>query len=287
MLDLFSIENLRKWESQKNKLLRFHWDFYNELAFQRKEIADELKQALCEAAQDSYEFKAWQRIVKYKYCLDPLSPAGSLKEPGGRFNIPNINSSEIQSFPALYIAEDAETAFPEVFGRQKDSQDGKLSVADLALAKGTSFLNVSLSGEVELIVNLFDKKRIKLFLNLIKSFSVSRRLINAAKKLDLPSPGVIKDMRELTNHLLEPNWREACMLFDIPANCQIFGQVVANAKIGGVLYPSKFTGGRCLALFPQNFVDSFVALDEGYPDEVSLERLDVKTWPSMKAKWNI
>lgn len=124
ILDTFSAENLELCEIQKDKILRYYWDLYSDFAYERHKIADQLRTSLLEASS-SYEFKNWQRQVRYKYSLVPLSPKGSLMEPGGRFNIPQMDSDQFQSFPALYIAENKETVMQEAGQSGKGS--GQLS----------------------------------------------------------------------------------------------------------------------------------------------------------------
>lgn len=78
--------------------------------------------------------------------------------------------------------------------------------------------------------------------------------------------------------MLEPHWRAWCMQFDIPANCQIFGQLVASSGIEGILYPSKFSKKKnCLAIYPQNFDSSSYVAIEGDMPEGALSRLDLNT----------
>ena len=75
------------------------------------------------------------------------------------------------------------------------------------------------------------------------------------------------------------------MQFDVPVASQIFGQLGADAGVGGILYTSKFTGKDCLAIFPQNFDDlagSFIQLDDAAPAENKIRRLDAKTWDQLK-----
>lgn len=126
-LDSFSIKDLKQWEACKEKILRYHWDFYCVLAYERRKIANELRIALLEAARRPYEFDGWQRQVKYKYSLTPLSPRGSLFEPGGRFNIPNMNPEQIPPFPALYIGEDKQTTLQEA-GQTDNCSEGLSSL---------------------------------------------------------------------------------------------------------------------------------------------------------------
>ncbi len=269
-------ENFTDFEIQKDRILRYYWNFYNDLAYQRHKIADQLYQALLETTTRPYEFKEWQRQVRYKYSLTPLSPKGSLIEPGGRFNIPTMNPEQIPPFPALYIAENKETVLQEA--GQKEKAPKGLSALDLALVKKESISIVAVNGRLESIIDLHEPKRLQPFLNLIKKFSISQEIVRAAKEIEIAPPKIARSLHSFIDSLLEPNWRAWCMQFDIPANCQIFGQLVANAGIEGILYPSKFTKKKCLAIYPQNFdLDSFVAI-EGERPEGADARLDVKTY---------
>lgn len=282
LLDSFSANDLDAWETQKDQILRYYWDFYNDLAYQRHKIADSLRTALLEAAVGPYEFNGWQRQVRYKYSLNPLSPKGSLIEPGGRFNIPDVNPDQIPPFPALYIAEDKETTLQEA-GQQKNNS-GSLSGLDLALIKKDSISIVALSGKLESIIDLRHPKKLKSFLKLIKQFSISESIIQMAEKIGLERPQTVRTLESLIGSLLEPDWRAWNIQFDIPANSQIFGQLVANTGIEGILYPSKFTKKKCLAIFPQNLdMESFIAVDGDTPEGVIVSRLDVNTWPLLKA----
>jgi hypothetical protein len=86
VLDSGLIADIPKTKELFEKRAQFHWEFYSELAYLRNQIYDALKTSLREVAAP-FEFLGWQRAVKYKYSLDPLSTKGSLVDPGGRFNI--------------------------------------------------------------------------------------------------------------------------------------------------------------------------------------------------------
>jgi hypothetical protein len=45
-----------------------------------------------------FKIERWQKAVKYKHALTPLSVRGSLIEPGGRFNIGGTDT-RFSSFP--------------------------------------------------------------------------------------------------------------------------------------------------------------------------------------------
>ena len=129
-------------------------------------------------------------------------------------------------------------------------------------------------GKLGSVIDLNDLKKLKHFLKLIKGMSASKNTIKAAKEIGLLPPLAVRTLKDLEKSLLEPNWRAMCIQFDIPSNSQIFGQLVVNAGIEGIIYPSKFTKKKCLAIYPQNFdADSFIALKDDAPDG-SITRLD-------------
>lgn len=279
LLDRFSAEDIRHWTAFKDKILRFHWEHYSALAFERSKIADKLREALLQAAGGPFEFKRWQRLVKYKYTLEPLSTAGSLKEPGGRFNIPDINPQQFPPFPALYVAEDKETALAETLG-QRETAGGRLSASDLALTKKDSVSIVSVSGRLDSVIDLHQLGSLQPFLDLIKDFPVPGHLIRIAKEMGVEPPRLVGTVGELETALLGPRWRAMPMQFDVPASCQIFGQLVAKAAIEGILYPSRLTGMKCLAIFTEDFEnDSFVELDDRPPAGTKVVRLDAGSPP--------
>ncbi len=60
------------------------------------------------------------------------------------------------------------------------------------------------------------------------------------------------------------------MQVDVPANPQIFGRIALDAGIEGIIYASVLTRKDCLAVYPQNFLNSsaFVELDDLAPEGV-------------------
>lgn len=70
--------------------------------------------------------------------------------------------------------------------------------------------------------------------------------------------------------------------YDIPAHYQIFGHIIHQAEIEGILYPSKLTACLCLAIFPKNFVgtgtDSYLKLDDEAPHEKIPAKIDATNW---------
>lgn len=254
------------------ELVEFHWRYYSELAFQRKNIREQLNASLRNAAT-AFEFSQWQRIVRYKYSLDPLSAKGSLSDPGGRFNIGAIDPTRYPMFPALYLAADKGTAFAEVLGRDKSAE--LLTPEELALTKPDSISAVSVSGRLDAILDIRGLNNLAQFVNLIKAFRLSRSLVVEARRLGLPLQ-LIATVAELKRVLMVDNWRNWPMLYDAPAGGQIFGGIAVDAGIEGILYESVLTGKKCLALFPQNFLNSssYVELDDPVPSDAVRKRID-------------
>ena len=284
LLDQFSVDDIKRWAAFKDRILKFHWDYYNDLAYKRSKIADGIKKSLLGAAQKTYTFSNWQRTVKYKYTLKPLSVAGSMMDPGGRFNIGDFNPSQFPPFPALYLARDKDTTLQEFLSQKIDpGKNPQLDPLDFALTNEASISIVSLSGSLASIINLKEPENFQPFVDLIKDFDIPKDLKEDAQKIGLPEPDLIRTVPKFIDALLVSNWRAWPMQFDVPYSSQIFGQLVADAGIEGILYPSKFTGKDCLAVFPQNFdADSFVELEGELPLGVTTRRLDVKTFPSLK-----
>src|SRR6266852_6330446 len=180
VLDSGQISDILQSKVRFEQLVEFHWDYYSELAFQRNQIREQLKSSLREKAQ-TFEFSKWQRIVRYKYSLAPLSTKGSLTDPGGRFNIGELDRTRYRVFPALYIAADKGTALAEVLGR--DESTGSFTPEELALTKPDSITTVSVSGKLESVIDIRDGNNLAGFVGLIKDFRLSGSLVRKARKL--------------------------------------------------------------------------------------------------------
>ena len=146
-LDSGRVSEITKSKKRFEELVSFHWRYYAELAFQRRRVRGELNKVLREAATP-LDFSRWQRVVKFRYTLDPLGAKGSLADPGGRFNIGAIDPMRYPMFPALYLAADKGTALAEVLGR--DARSGSLTPEELALTKPDSISVLSASGRIRL-----------------------------------------------------------------------------------------------------------------------------------------
>ena len=279
VLEAGSVSDIERYQRNADAVAAFNWKFYAELAYQRSQIEGELVVALSRAATGPSRFDRWQRAVKWKYSLDPLNTLGSIQYGGGRFNAGTIDPKLFPIFPALYITEDKDTALQETLG-QSALQDAHLLAREIALTAPQSESLISVSGEVETIIDLSHSENLQPFVDLLAEIKIPPYLHHDAKKLGIGPLDVVKTTDELIGNLLQPTWRELPQVVDVPANCQLFGQLVRSAGIGGILYPSKFTDKKCLVLYPQNFenTSSYIELDDEGPENVSLKRIDKSNW---------
>ncbi len=279
LLEQGTLAELRLAKERTSALLRFHWDYYSELARQRNAIWDEIQKGLIQASISDFKFRNYQRAVKWKYGLHPLSTAGSLSDIGGRFNTGSKVNSEVPHFPALYLAVDKDTALQETLGQIPPTTQA-MTAKEIALTNPQSEVIVSVSGQLEKVFDLRNLESLESFFRLIRNFSVSPALLAAAKFLNIEPPGLIRSRQQLLGSLLLDAWRVAPTNYDIPANPQIFGHLIDQAGIEGIIYPSKLTGKDCLVIFPHNFEasSSYLSLDHEPPHPKVPSRIDKNNW---------
>lgn len=277
-LDQFDKKNIKKWKQQFQEIAKYYWDHYCFFAHQRSLIFDKLKNSLASNCK-SFEFSKWHRVISYQFSLTPLSARGSiLNDPGGRFNIGDIDQIKFSQFPALYLAEDFETAYKEKYGLYQKEKVSGLTSEELALTSEEAATHVLVKGKIGEVLDITESGTLKDFFNLIKTIHLPSEFIKRATKLKIPPLPHVKSLNELSATLLNPHWRNLPMQVDIPANSQILGQIAHSSGIQGILYSSKMSlDKKCLAIFPENFAGSadFIQLEDGpTPSEVEHTRLD-------------
>lgn len=278
-LERFSRASLHQWLAAKTHLDTLQRALYFELEPLRQRNEARLRDALLSQTLSSFEFDGWSRIVDYRYGLEPLSVAGSLKAEGGRFNIGSeLSPAAFTAIPALYVAEDYETAFRERLAGPSSVKSGDLSAQELALRSPGSFTQVRLRGLIENLLDIGNLETLRAFASVLREFPIPRDVRQLARKLGLrPPPWLIRSPVTLQRQLLHPNWRMLPQQFDLPANSQIFGRIAAAAGIHGILYPSsRHVAKRCIALFPQNWPESnsFIEVTDQAPEGAHLTRID-------------
>ena len=283
VLEEGSLSELRAYKQGWQKWINFYQKEYLELSSQREAIKDSLLESLQRKCITDYSFKGWQRTVKFRYSLHPLSCVGSMSFVGQRFNYGKDTNKNLTPFPALYLAEDKNTSFQEVLGGEGN---GELNSLELALTSEESISMVTVSGNLERVFDLRDSSSLGNFFSLIKNFKFSPELKKEARVLKLDAPVVITKLKDLWDSIILKDWRAKVVRFDVPSNGQILGDLLNEAKISGVLYKSKFTGKDCLAIFPETFNNSnnTVRLNDQVPHQET--PIEINSFNAIVARMN-
>lgn len=279
ILDAFTERDLETWDTRSVDLQRYHDRVYYDLERHRAEHYDELCAALRAIPGTSVSLKGWARVTDWRWSLTPLSPVGSLRGIGGRFNIGSeLDRARGQEFPCLYLAHDADTAFREYFGGPLSARSARLTLSEFALRRETSFTTFYLNGQLDHVFDLRESSNLTGFTKIIAKFNLSSDTEKFARKVKLPARQLIRTQTDLRKKLLAlPSvWRGEPQMFGIPAPSQMFGRFVRDAGFEAVLYPSQRGGQECLAVFPQNFrtSDSCVEVVGALPSGASCHVLD-------------
>jgi RES domain-containing protein len=278
-LDRFTTTSLHQWTTAANRLQALHRALYFGLEPLRQQDSARLIDAMRSGTRNNFSINDWSRVVDYRYTLEPLSVAGSVKNDGGRFNIgAGLSPGSFTPFSALYLADDYPTALLERFGPTTVSKQAGLTAEDLALRKPASFTQVRVRGLLDNVLDVGDLAVLRPIADIIKEFRLPKSVMPTARKLGFrQAPWLIRSAIMLQRQLLHTNWRMLPMQFELPSNSQIFGRLVSAAGVHGILYPStKDSAHQCLALFPQNWADSgsFVEVADAVPEGARNIRID-------------
>lgn len=255
-LDSFTEADIEYWHTRSVDARRYGNAVYFDLEKQRVAHHDELVSAVRNAGGIEVPICDWVRITDYQWCLAPLSPIGSLKRIGGRFNIGEDLDLRAKPFPALYIAHDTDTAMFEYFGGPPSST--ALSSHEMMLRRSTSFTTFIIDGQLENVFDLRDYSKLTEFASIIRKFTLTKETRDIARKCSLPPRALMRSPRLMQEKILEASkdWRVEPLMADIPATCQIFARYIEAAGYEGLLYPSQQGGTLCLAIYPRNFTGS-------------------------------
>jgi RES domain-containing protein len=278
VLEEFTHASLSKWRTAGKNLNQFSQSLFFDLEKHRNQHSNELLEAIRSSTRGPFEFKHWGRLVDYQYTNQPLSTAGSVKRDGGRFNIGGgLNPATYSPFPALYVAEDFETAYREKFSIERSVQGGGLTTDELALRRESSFTFVGMSGRAESVLDIGDPKSLQATAKVLAQFKMPRSIASLGRMLHLKPPDLVRSANGLQRQLLHPYWRAEPAQHGLPSNSQIFGRLCVAAGVQAILYPSTRNGGkRCIALLTQNWKQSsaYVELDGLIAPEVRVVRVD-------------
>ena len=280
-LDRFSEKNLKQWESASEDLNRLESILYFGLEPERRSKREQLLAALNSHAGISVDLSDWVRIVTYQFSDQPLSSAGSLHSYGGRFNAGcDLDDNTLNPWPALYVAENYETAFREKFQLAHDGKIDGLSASELALENGVSHATLFLQGRIMKAFDLTSKESLVSIAKVLSKIHLPDDAKKIMKRLKIPQNGLtmIRTAKQLFDLATEANWTVNPVQFGLPAQSHILAELIRAAGFEAVLYKSTKGIGKCLAIFPEKMSEgSFVELRDTSKPGVTQVKLDSNT----------
>jgi len=280
-LDRFTETTLKRWQTAAQDLDELEDILYFGPEPERRRLRPEILAALQRVAPAPLSTDGWVRVVTYRYGNQPLSCAGSLVGAGGRFNAGmDLDGSTLQPWPALYVAEDYETAFREKFQLAQGERVNGLSPQELALETGKSHSTVFVNGRFARVFDLTSDSTLTPLAAVLRKIKLPPRARVLRKKLGI-KPGEIymaQTAKQLYDMVIVQNWRMLPVQFGLPARSQILAEMIRAADFEGIMYKSTKGPGRCLAIFPDKLDDaSFLELADATPPGVKFNRLDQQT----------
>lgn len=280
-LDRFTTQDLQKWEQASANLDQLWDSLYFGVEPERRKLRHQLIEAIKGVGHTSLQLDHWVRIVTYQYSLEPLTCAGSLQALGGRFNAGyELDANTMRPWPALYLAQNFETAFREKFQLATDENVDGLTPQDLSLEGAVSHTTVFVNGQLNRVFDMTAFTSLISVAKVLSKIKLPSDVAALARKLkfDRNTFLMVKTGQQLFNAAVKQNWRVLPTQFGLPAPSQILAQFIRNTGYEAILYPSSKGSGKCLAVFPANLGDdSFVQLMDEAPSEKTTKRLDQST----------
>lgn len=289
-LDRFSDESIDRWNAYSKDLDELAANLYFALEPERRRLRSELIAALQQHQSSPVNIQGWVRIVDFQFTLMPLSSAGSLTGYGARFNVGmDLDPGTLNPWPALYIAEDYETAYREKFQLKSSQLIDGLKPEELALEHGRSHTTVILQGQIDCVFDMTAPRHLDAVANVLKKIKMPERAKSLKKRLRM-KPGDLSMVQSglgLYHAVLQHNWRLQPAQFGLPARSHVLAELVRAAGFEAILYKSTMGSGKCLAIFPDKLSGSaYVELADKAPPQVKHTRLDDSSADDL-AGWNI
>jgi len=288
LLDAITPHAIKTWVKCHQKIVDYTAQHYAFFASRRSQVMEELKQSLLDEQKEFSLDKTWKRIISQQFSNAPLSTTGSvLYFPGGRFNIGKMDTERFPQFPALYLAEDTETAYLESMGIARSEKIEGLSAMELTVAGNFSHFNIL--GKLIRVLDLLNKDTLFKFYEIIKDIQLPIYFRREANQLGINPCLPVSSLNQLYETITTENWRFAPMQLDTPANSQIIGQIARSAGLEAILYASAKNNHRSLCIFPENFEnsDAYLEIVGNVADTVIGTRLDRDTYRNfLPTKWD-
>lgn len=281
-LDRFSTSDLKHWRRVSADLDELNNLLYFGIEPLRRRYRGDMIEALQGVSAAQIPIDRWVRNVTFRFSNSPLSAAGSLTDFGGRFNIGiEVEQSMHDPWPALYIAENLETAFREKFQLDRGDRIDGLTPQDLALVPRDDFATFYFNGQLERVFDLDQPDCLKALCTVLYKIKMPVAARHIQRRLGIPARQVymVRTPTRLREEVLEKNWRILPVQFGLPSVSHILAKLILDAGFEAILYPSTKSSGRCLAIFPHNLASdrSYVQLANVGPPGITLTRLDLDT----------
>lgn len=279
VLDRFSKADLQVWDARSRDLDELHDLIYYGPEAARRRYSEQISAALNSPDPVSVDLSDWVRMVKLRYINSPLSAAGSLRGIGGRFNIGQDVDKRMRSpFPALYLAEDSETAYREMYQCDVGSKSATGLLPEelsLMVSSATFFLR----GNVDHIFDCTRPENLQPLCKVLSRIEMPEKARAILKRLKAPGAiRMVSDPEDLYLELYRADWRTWPAQFGIPSASQQLAEMLSTAGYQGMKYHSTKGRGNCVALFPHNVgaADTFVQLRDAAPESITATELTAK-----------
>ena len=280
-LDRFAEADVDRWNEVSRDLNELNDILHFGLEPERRRRRPEILGALLSEAPTSIDISGWVRIVTYQYSSSPLSCTGSLTYVGGRFNAGmDLEPNTIEPWPALYVAENFETAYREKFQLAKGEIINGLTPEELALNAGGSHATLLLRGKLSNVFDMTSYEHLNGVAAELAKIKMPERAKQLKRKLNIPDSDLVmtRTGKQLHESAVSHNWRILPVQYGLPAPSQVLAEMVRAAGFEAILYSSTKAGRPCLAIFPDKLVDgSYVELIDAAPEGVIDTRLDIDT----------
>ncbi|HEY6642478.1 RES family NAD+ phosphorylase [Povalibacter sp.] len=252
LLEMITPTQLRASRLRGEQISEYQSRQFYELEAQRVTHQDKIRSALQSVAGISVPLDGWCRSIKLCYSHVPLSCVGSLKQ-SGRFHYGADLGERFPAFPALYLAADRPTAHCEMVGytRKGETTNG-FTAEELAMQSATSIAWLAISGVVNNVFDLTQPKNLKPFVETTKGFKFTSDFRKFERACKIRPVRLANTTAVLVITFMDPAWRAVLQYADVPANGQVFGQLVASAGFDGIKYRSTRTRADALVVFPRN-----------------------------------
>lgn len=288
-LDRFSETTLQQWNAASRDLDELEDVLYFGLEPERRRLHHELIAALQEIPLTQVNLQRWARVVTYQYSLEPLSSAGSLQNIGGRFNAGSeLDANTLNPWPALYLAQDYETAFREKFQISSDRLTDGLTPQELALEHGVSHTTVFVKGQLSRVFDMSNYQSLVPIAKVLGRIKLPTRAKQIQSKLKILNHQIfmVKTGQQIHDMVTKQNWRVLPIQYGLPSQSHVLAELIRAAGFEAIQYQSSKGSGKCLAVFPDLLEGrSFVELIDTPPASVKHQRLDNDSATEL-AGWN-